>query len=356
MDPNNEEKNPAFPTEDVLPTSDPTPEVPTTEPIVPATPFFTDANTSSAPELSPEAAAPVAPLSGPDALATAPQEPTPNVIPATPFTPGEPVPEPPKKNTKKIILIASVAAGVVLLAIIAIVIFLFLTTVSKADYRDAAKQFNQVTSASSSLNSDVSSLGASSGSTSDSDFEKSLKDTQDSLDTIKNENESLSKLKAVRVGEGGDLYKTFDDKLDAYLAYGNDLVASVKNLRPAMVACDKVSDADDAAARVAALKTCATSLNDVKDLPNAEFKTFVTELATAYTSYAKTYEGISALTNPYGTQYEQYKTLRDEMYATQDKISAASKTFQESLEKRDDELSVKASADALADYLTEQQR
>lgn len=355
MNPNTDPSN-TPPAEDTTPT--PTPDL-QAEPVVEATP-------SSVP--APEEA-PVAPVESPAAIPT-PDATTPNpVLGSAPVTPADPLapaaatfvasgaPAPKKSNTNKIILIASIVGGVVILGIIAVVLFLMFTTVSKQDYRDAAVQFNDVSRASSALTTSASTLGRSaSGSTTDATFQESLKSSQDAITKIETENDELSKLKAVRVGEGATLYKTFNDKVDAYVAYAKGLVTSVENIRPAMVVCDKVSDANDAAARVTALKACSTALGDVKELPNSSFKKFVDEIKTAYASYATIYEGISALTSPYGAQYEQYKTLRDSMYETQDKITAASKEFSSSLTASDKEFSVKESADALGAYLTEQQR
>lgn len=259
-------------------------------------------------------------------------------------------------KTKKAILIGGIIAGALVLAIIGVVVFLALTSVSKQDYQDAAKQFNQVSLASSGLIPDVKSLGVSTGSGNDAAFEENLKETEGSLEKIKTENEALSKLKAVQVGEGANLYKTFDEKLDAYLTYGTGIVASVKNLRPAMVVCEKISAASEAAARVATLKECAAAFDAVKDIPDASFKAYITTLKDAYKEYATTYEGINALSNPYGAQYEQYKPLRDKMYDVQDKITDATKAFTNSLNESDDKYSINESADALAAYLNDQQR
>ena len=220
----------------------------------------------------------------------------------------------------------------------------------------AVQQYNKVSSASAALDTDMSNLGDSYGSVSEVTFNENLTKAQNSINTIKTENESFAKMKAVRVGEGATLYTTFNNKLTTYLAYGNDLISSVKNLRPAMVVCDKVGDADSADARISEMKNCATSLGNAKDLPNAEFKTFVGEMKGAYTKYATTYEKMNALTDPYGSQYEEYKTLRDELYATQDAISASTKTFTDALAKHDDEVSVKDAANALGDYLEANQR
>ena len=193
---------------------------------------------------------------------------------------------PTPSSNKKLILIASIVGGAVLLAVIGIFVFIALTSVSKQDYANAAEQYNEVNSANSALVRSASSL---SNSTSDSDaeFNKALKTAEEAVTTLKTENEEFGKLKAVSVGEGKDLYKTFDDKLEAYIVYGNDLISSVKTLRPALVTCDEVSEAATDA-RVQALKDCADALGKVNDIPNAEFKKFIGAMKDGYSSYETT--------------------------------------------------------------------
>lgn len=345
MDPNSTNPTPT-PPEGTAPT--PTPEV-------------TSAPAADTPVSSPEATTPSTDAAPAPAFGATPEATgapaAPEAAPASVFsaagTAGGPTPS--KKNNK-VILIAAIAGGAILLAIIGVVAYMLLNSVSKEDYRDATRQFNKVSIASSSLTSDASSLGYASSSDSDVTFEESVKDAEQSIADLQKENEELGKMKAVRVGEGGKLYNTFNDKLKAYVSYGEGLITSVKNLRPALVTCNKVGGADEANTRVAALKACSSELKGVSDVPNEQMKAYIDSIATAYESYASIYEQISALSNPYGAQYEQYKTLRDQMYDVQDTISEASKKFRADLEARDDELSVKDSAEALGDYLTEQQK
>lgn len=295
------------------------------------------------------AADPVAPTADPF---------TPTAEPAAPV--AEPAatsaPTPPPKNTKKIVLIAGIIAGALILAIIAVIIFLSMTTVSKQDYADAAKQYNEVSAANTALTRNASSLSSSNTSLSESEFDEEMKAAEEAIATLRTENEELGKLKAVRVGEGKELYDAFNEKLKAYLENGESLVKSVNTIRPALMKCDEAGSASDNDARVAAIKACSAAFNEVGDVANPEFKAYVEVLKTAYAEFAVTLEKIVAIENPFGAQYEEYKVLRDEMYDTQDDIREATRTFTDALEKRDDELSVKDSAKALADYLNEQQR
>lgn len=344
-DPNN-----TPPVEGSTPTPTPAPDA---TPAVPATPSPVPSNEQ----------VPTAPT---ESLAVAPAPDTAPADPAAPIASAAPVAEPlaapvapaPKnKNTKKIILIASIVGGLVILGTIAAILFTLFTSVSKEDYRDAAVQFNEVGRSSATLTSSASTLSRSANASApEATFQESLKSSQEAIAKIEAENEEFSKLKAVRVGEGAELYKAFDAKVDAYLAYVKGVITSVENLRPAMVVCGNLSDARDVPARAAALKTCSAALGDVKDIPNPAFKKFADELKTSYASYAKTYEEIAALANPLGADYEEYKKLRDSTYDSQDKINDATKEFSASITASNNELSVKDSANALGDYLTAQQR
>ena len=357
MDPNATNPNNVPPVGDTPPTQPPVGDVPTPTPApeAPVTPV----------EPTPAPVEPVAPTAPAEPVTTA--APNPFAAAPAPETPAEPqnpmfaatptqMPQAPKSDKKKLILIAAIVGGVVLLSVIGFIVYTLLTSVSQKDYQEATRQYNDVSIASASLTSDVASVSYSISSDDDAEFNDAVKEVEASIEKIKTENEELSKMKAVRVGDGSKLYGTFNDKVKAYLAYATDLTDSVKNLRPAMATCGKISDANDANSRVAALKACSSELQGVTDIPNAEMKTFIDTAATSYGEYATIYEQINGLSNPYGAQYEQYKTLRDKMYAVQDKISDASKTLRSSLEKRDDEMSVKDSAKALGDFLTEKQK
>lgn len=347
----------------VTPVTPETPEAPaaTEAPVTPA-PFGTPVETPAA---TPFGAAPVAPL----ADATTPAQPE---VPAQPeaTTPGAaaaPVavsafgaaagtPQPPKKSNKKLITILSIVAGVLLLAIGGYLVYATLTSVSKQDYQAAASQYSKVSSVSSSLTSDVSSLSYSTSGSSDETFDEAVKDVEASIAELKTENEALGKLKAVKVGEGAKKYNEFNEKLETYLTYGQGLLTSVSNLRPALVICRAATTASDTTARVAAIEKCATALEGVKDVPNAEMKTYVAALTDGYKEYATLYKQVAALSNPFGAQYEEYKALRDKVNAVQEKISDASDTFSDAMEAKGDEVSVKEKADALRAYLIEQQK
>lgn len=366
MNPNSTDPTNTPPTDESAPQTTPPAEVPATSPdATPApdatteTPVAPAAPTTPSPFGSPVSTE-TPTIETPTNLGAAPT-PAPTEAPAqSPFGAapvGSPTPGAQGPKNKKLPLIIGIVAGAIVLIAVAVVLFLMFTTVSKQDYRDAAVKFNDVSSASTQLNVEAASLGRSiSGSTSDSDFEASLTEAKDAVAKLSTQNDELSKLKAVRVGEGAELYKTFDDKLEAYVDYANGLVTSVENLRPAMKVCSGASDATDNSARVKVLKDCSTALGNIKDLPNESFKTFVDKMKTAYASYATTFEKMAAITAPFGAQAAEYRALRTEMTETQSTIVDASSDFTKSLRDSDDKFSPKESADALAKYLTEKQR
>ena len=260
----------------------------------------------------------------------------------------------PKKSNKKLIMILGIVGGVVLLAIVAAVLYFLLMMVSAKDYQEAAKQFNVVSSANTKLTSSVTSVASDADGT-DDEFNASIKEAKASVSSLKDENKKLGELKAIRVGDAAPLYKTFDGKLTTYLSYADELITSVDKARPALLSCNEKATGEPAA-RIAVVKKCATDLEAVKDVPNAEFKTFLTASAEARAKFAKTYESISLLTSPFGAQFDEYKKLQTELYASQSELTAAQKTLTESLNKRDAEVSVKDSANALSKLLTEKQR
>ncbi len=262
---------------------------------------------------------------------------------------------PPQKSNKKNLIIIGVASAVgLLIVVIAVVILMVaLLSVSKADYQAALRQYDNVSSANSSLVSGASSLTYSVDSSTDTTFDNDMSGIEKDIAKIKSENERLGKLKAVSVGDGKKFYDAFDKKLAAYVTYTSNLATSLKNSRSALKGCKAAQDATTASAIAVVLKNCSDSLKAVKDLPDADYKTFIGTVQSAYEEYAGIATELAGISDPYGAQYDQYKALRDKTYAVQDKISDAKKDFESNSEKHSDETSPKEAANALRDFLVE---
>lgn len=254
-------------------------------------------------------------------------------------------------NKKLIILIASIAGGLLILGVAAAILIGFFT-VSKKDYSAALSQYNDLASANYTLNSKLSSVQYGVDSTTDTSFSNDMDAAKKALAEVKTENEKLSKLKAVSIGEGNTKYKAFSAKLDTYLAYTNDLLTSLGNMRDAAVTCDdSSSDSSSVSAIKAGIDACVEALDKVSDVPDADVKAFIVKIKDEYTNLSSVVGSLSAIKDPYGTQYDQYKSLRDQMYSISDNISNAQTDFQSNLEKHADAADPKSAADEFSKYL-----
>lgn len=314
------------------PVSAPTPApAPVELPPAPASPAESNPFGAATP-VSSEASAPVV-----SEQPTGPLGSSPNSNPAPNFA-GD------AKKKKLIILIAAIVGALVVLGIIAVVVLGFLFP-SKADYRDAATQFNAVSSAYSDLNSDASKLQYDvSGSTTDTEFTNDSDAVTKSLTAFQSANKKLSDMKAVKSGDGKKLYTTYEGKVNAFSTYATDLLTSLKSFRPVAKACDDVSTST-------LLGECVTALNNVGDIPNADLKQFVTVLQTQYKAYQSVKTQIDAIKDPYGDDYTKYSALRDQGYDIQDKISSASSDFSSNASKHADDIDPASAANALGDFL-----
>lgn len=307
--------------------------IPASAPVPPATPNPFGADTPVSSEPAATASADTIPAVQPsETIGSSPNSnPTPNLM-------GD------AKKKKLIILIAAVVGGLVVLGIIAFIV-LGLLFPSKADYRDAATQFNAVSSAYSDLNSDASKLQYDvSGSTTDTEFTNDSEAVTKSLASFQDANKKLSGMKAVKSGDGKSLYATYEDKVTAFSTYATDLLASLKSFRPVAKACDDVST-------VTLLGECVTALNNVGDIPNADLKQLVTVMQTQYKAYQTVKTQIAAIKDPYGDQYEKYSALRDQGYDIQDKISSGSSDFSSNARKHADDIDPADAANALGAFL-----
>lgn len=284
------------------------------------------------------------------APAASPQPPV-----TTPVQDNSVSPQAPKN--KKPLVIAAIIAVVVVVLVIVVVILSSALSVSKADYREALNKYDDLRSANSTLASKVSSLSYGISTATDTSFKNNIEAVEEGLDEIKVENEELSKLKAVRVGEGAEVYKAFDEKLEAYLTYSNDLVESIKNVREPLVECNDatkaVSSSTDRSAAAAAIKVCTDKIDNIKSIPDKDMKTFIDTFGTSLEKLSTIINQLSGITDPYGAQYDQYKALRDQTYDAQDELRNASKDLTSNLQKHGKDVNPKEKAEDLSEFLVE---
>jgi hypothetical protein len=285
-----------------------------------------------------------------------------NTPPLPPTTPVEPTDAGANKLVKKnwVAVIKAkkrlliIAGAVIVLVVVLLIVLMAMFTVSKKDYQAALDQFNKVADANSSLTSSVSSLGYDVDSATDTVFNNDVDSAQTSLDKLKTANNNLSTLKAAKVGDGKKQYDAFNAKLSSYETYAANIVSSVKTLRPALKVCNDVSSAASSEIN-AALTACVSRMGTVNgDVADADFKQFFGAIKDGFTQYLALLTKKAALSDPYGTDYNQYTALRDQSYKVQDAISSASKDFISNAEKHANAVDPKDAANALGTFLDKQ--
>lgn len=324
------------------------PVVPTYDPTQPPAPV--------APTPQPQAFQPVAPVT-PAPVAPAPQPIVPAGAPAPAWNPAAPQPvqpaafTPPSKglNKKLIIIIACAVGGLVIVGVV-IAVLIAVFSVSKKDYNAALDQYNELSSANYTLSSKVSTVTFGVDSSTDTTFDNDMDAAKKALDTVKSENAALAKLKAANIGESGAKYKAFNTKLEAYITHSTNLLSSLGDVRDAMLTCDKAGESS-ASTMIAAIDTCVTDLGKVSNVADADVKEYIGKIKTEFTSLSSIFGQLSKITDPYGKQYDQYKSLRDQTYAVSDNLSNARSDFHSNLEKHSDAVDPKDAADDFSKFL-----
>lgn len=294
-----------------------------------------------------------------------PQPPVQPKVPAQPTQPGAPMRSmqpmqpgqmpggvPPKSNNKTLFLILGIIGGVLVLGGILLAVFFMFFSVSKSDYRSAYGQMSELSSANSALNMEISTLHYGLSST-ETKFKNDAQAVEEAIEKVRKENEKLAELKAVKVGEGKKRYGAFNEKLGSYLKYTEDATKSLRDLYGAAKPCDGDVDTSDVAAYKAALNKCILALKEVGNTPNEDVKTYVKSLTTEYENLSSIIDKLSTITSPYGSQYDEYRSLRDQTYKVQDNIRNSYTDFRSNIEKHAKEVSVKDQADDLSEFLGE---
>ena len=227
------------------------------------------------------------------------------------------------------------------------------TSVSRDDYRKAYNQMSELSSANTSLNTEVSTLQYSVSSATETKFNNDIKAAEEALEKVRSENEELSEMKAVKVGEGKKKYDEFNEKFDKYLTYIDEYLKSFKDLYTASKPCDADVDTSDVTAYKSALNECKSALDKVNNTPNKDVNTYIKSLSTEYDKLSSVVDKLSTITDPYGKQYDEYKTLRDQVYEVQENITNSYTDFKSNIEKHSKEAGVKDEADDLIELLSE---
>ncbi len=256
-----------------------------------------------------------------------------------------------KKPTRSLVAVGSA----LLLVVVATVSFALLSAVSKEDYAKALTQYNAVAEVVESFDAQVGTVVSVVKYGSDDEYNAEIVKLDQLTTQLKDENKAFNGMKAVRFGEGRKFYGPFKHTMNDYLAYSKELVDTVKQGRPMFAACAKVSNAPTVDEQIDTMNKCVVALGDVGTLPEKNSAIWVEGLKEQYQAHVEVSTAITKLTDPFGAQYDQYKTLQAKKYTIEDQIKAINTTFASAMNARDDEVSVKATAEALKAFLSKQQ-
>lgn len=260
--------------------------------------------------------------------------------------------KPSHSRLKKFLPIAGVA---LVLIISAIVIYAFAVGPSKEPYKKALSQYKNVYNANVAFTQIGASMNA--GSASDEQFANNIAATENALEALQTEADVLGKEPVLSDGEGRDLYNSFHKQLDAYATYNTNVIASIEKIRPVIYKCSQnASSVTESVASAEAIRECATSLEGIQDVPNADYKQMVLTYKTNYASLATNIAAAAALKAKEGSDASQDESVNTERTQILDNLNAANTTLSRNLQTHRAEVDITNSAKALDDWLSEKAR
>lgn len=274
--------------------------------------------------------------------------------PEQPVQPANTELSPEAKKAKQSKLIALIVGGILLIVIAVIAIFFFVSqnTVSREDYQEASTQYDTVRDSGADLSRAVSSMSSRLNSTNDDTFKESAAKVDEEIATLTTETEKLGELKAMKVGEGKEVYEAFDNKLTGYIDRAKVLVQSVQDMRPAIQKCSNASKAPANDQRAKQIEECATEVNAVSEkIGNAELKAFTKTLGEQYGELADVYKEANEQAQAGGSDATQARELRAKLSEIQNDILRATTQLSREVRTADTNAGPENEANALRDFL-----
>jgi len=253
----------------------------------------------------------------------------------------------------KNILVIVGALGAILVG--ALLIYGILVTPSRQPYRDALAQYQNVGRANAQFTAAGASLNASTAS--DDQFEKSIHTAQEALTSLRTENKALGKQSVLQDGEGAARYQAYDQKLQEYMTYNDELLASMQKVRPVLMRCNQdMAELTDDTKSIAALRSCAGQFTALEEVPNSDYQELVTSFGREYHDLADVFSAMAALPDPKGADAAQFRVLaaqRDEAAA---QLSTISDSFRKNLQAHRRAILTTDTEKRLSDYLKSHSR
>ncbi len=234
-------------------------------------------------------------------------------------------------------------------------VYSILKTPEKQPYRDAQAQYKNV------YNANVAFMARGNQLNADSDNEQQAAETtkimKNILQALKKENELLGEYDVLKDGEGRELYAALSKKLTSYIAFNEAVLTSRQAVRPVIAECSaKMDNVTEDEVSVRAMRSCSDEVSAIKDVPNQDYRLFVEEIEAIYASFADNLQKRADLTDPKGTDKDQYDVYTNEQESILKKLNEASADFSTNLNKHKGEVDITKNAMALEEYLKKKSR
>lgn len=229
-----------------------------------------------------------------------------------------------------------------------------LFSVSKEDYRQAAKVSNDTVSLASTSYTDVLKISYISSYSTETQTKNDIGSAKESLAAYKAANVKLKDLKALRDKDVKVAYDKYMEKYTAFVAFAEPYISSAEKALPAVLKCESISSVSvsDVASFKVAIVPCQDALQGAKDISDKDLKAFIA-------SYIGNVDKISAIIDEVGSlasnDYTKRSALRTQLYDETDKLGDAQKDANSNIEKRLRDVSPRDTYNALGEVLTEKQ-
>lgn len=254
-------------------------------------------------------------------------------------------------RTKNALVITAIIGGILIGALL---IYTILVTPARLPYRAALAQYENVNKANDTLT--VSGAKFNSATASNADFEKSIKNAQQALASLRIENTALGKEDVLLTGKGKALYEPFNTKLQAYMSFNENTMASLLIVRPVLHDCSTSTSLEETQKSVTAARQCVEALRNLKNIPDKDYAQLVKAYETQYTQLADTLEKIIALKDPKGVDKAQHEVFVGQLKEITEGLSASGTEFSKNFQKHRSEVSPVGISNELEEYLKSQSR
>lgn len=243
-----------------------------------------------------------------------------------------------------------IAAG--LLIIGGLLIYGILVTPQRQPYRDALAQYENANRALSATSVSVNASTAS-----DEDFNKGIEAVEAALNSLQIEVDALGEEEVLTTGEGKELFDAYNERITLYIAYNNDVVESMKVLRPILLECSELMDGIESdSAGATAMQTCADEMDKAETVPDADYQVLAEAFGENYQQLADTFKEKQAIIDAGQKDSDRYRELVAEQSTILEDFNNDGTNFATDVKNTRETLLATDSARLLLEYLKDESR